>query len=111
MLLVKLTVQDFSGDGIQFLKGSFRAAAISFNPSDARDSLTNTGKYCLITSLLLSVTRPKQPVLSSTIANDKGKPVARQGRKAMSLSNVVFYGVYGGDCLVAEGDLKKAAAP
>jgi hypothetical protein len=38
--------------------------------------------------------------LYKTVAHDKGKPVARQGRKAVSLSENLR------DCLVAEGDLK-----
>ena len=38
------------------------------------------------------------------IAHDKGKPVARQGRKAVSLLGV---DEPKGDCLVAEGDRKR----
>jgi len=40
------------------------------------------------------------------IAYDKGKPVARQGRKAVNLHSFrhLFWRADHGDCLVAEGD-------
>jgi hypothetical protein len=44
------------------------------------------------------------------IAHDKGKPAARQGRKAVSLRALLNESEQSatGDCLVAEGDPKKA---
>jgi hypothetical protein len=41
-----------------------------------------------------------------TIAHDKGKPVVKQGRKAVSLFLDVNTGVWR-DCLVAEGDRRR----
>jgi hypothetical protein len=45
--------------------------------------------------------------LYMTVAHDKGKPVARQGRKAVSLpGKMPAKSPFPGDSLVAEGDLK-----
>jgi hypothetical protein len=47
-------------------------------------------------------------VFQALIAHDKGKPVARQGRKAVNLSASHVRHFAPRDCLVAEGDLKIA---
>lgn len=48
--------------------------------------LTNIDKYRLITVLVAGSMRPVTKVFrKTTIAHDKGKPIARWGRKAVSL--------------------------
>lgn len=73
--------------------------------------LTNDAKYRLIRlSLLPAVERNSEPFFrKAMIAHDKGKPAARQGRKAVSLSKKRARPTarFCRDCLVAEGDRRK----
>jgi hypothetical protein len=58
------------------------------------ESLTNPAKYCLILDVSCRrATRghnEQHDLLSTTIAHDNGKPVVRQGRKAVSLWQLTF---------------------
>jgi hypothetical protein len=72
------------------------------------ESLTNPAKYCLILNVSCRrATRGHErqhDLLSSTIAHDNGKPVVRQGRKAVNLLQLSFKLL--DDCLVTEGRRK-----
>jgi hypothetical protein len=86
--------------------------SVSFPKSSRKSLLTNEDKYCLIKSFAVLVGSDRAALIFSktTITHDKGKPVARQGRKAVSLLNTrmpVFHQGILRDCLVAEGGRRK----